>query len=326
MPAVQKVHIDKALTNISIGYTNEQFIADEIFKPVSVNKQSDKYYVYGMERFRQYDDLRAPGTEANEISWTLSDDSYYAEGHALRHPIADEEKQNADAEFDLEADATELVTEGILLNKEIDAANKLLDSNNYHNDLFITLGASGSPAKWSDYENSDPILDIKRAKEAIHRKSGLRPNVLIISEPVKNVLELHPRLLEVIKYVQRGIVTTDLMAAAFGVDRILVGSALKSDATNAGQVEPGQIEPLNYIWGNSAVLAYVPQRPGKKIPAIGYSFMWNKDGNGSVQVRKWYETGRRATIVEAERWYDQKIISNVAGFLFADVVDPLGTF
>lgn len=326
MPAVQKVHIDKALTNISIGYKNEQFIADEIFKPVSVNKQSDKYYVYGMERFRQYDDLRAPGTEANEISWTLSDDSYYAEGHALRHPIADEEKQNADAEFDLEADATELVTEGILLNKEIDAANKLLDSKNYHPDLFITLGASGSPAKWSDYENSDPILDIKRAKEAIHRKSGLRPNVLIISEPVKNVLELHPRLLEVIKYVQRGIVTTDLMAAAFGVDRILVGSALKSDVTNAGQVEPGQIEPLNYIWGNSAVLAYVPQRPGKKIPAIGYSFMWNKDGNGPVQVRKWYETGRRATIVEAERWYDQKIISNVAGFLFADVVDPLGTF
>ena len=176
-----------------------------------------------------------------------SDDSYYAEGHALRHPIADEEKQNADAEFDLEADATELVTEGILLNKEIDAANKLLDSNNYHNDLFITLGASGSPAKWSDYENSDPILDIKRAKEAIHRKSGLRPNVLIISEPVKNVLELHPRLLEVIKYVQRGIVTTDLMAAAFGVDRILVGSALKSDVTNAGQVEPGQIEPLIHL-------------------------------------------------------------------------------
>lgn len=326
MPAVQKVHIDKALTNISIGYKNEQFIADEIFKPVSVNKQSDKYYVYGMERFRQYDDLRAPGTEANEISWTLSDDSYYAEGHALRHPIADEEKQNADAEFDLEADATELVTEGILLNKEIDAANKLLDSKNYHPDLSITLGASGSPAKWSDYENSDPILDIKRAKEAIHRKSGLRPNVLIISEPVKNVLELHPRLLEVIRYVQRGIVTTDLMAAAFGVDRILVGSALKSNVTNAGQVEPGQIEPLNYIWGNSAVLAYVPQRPGKKIPAIGYSFMWNKDGNGPVQVRKWYETGRRATIIEAERWYDQKIISNVAGFLFADVVDPLGTF
>lgn len=99
-------------------------------------------------------------------------------------------------------DGTELVTDEILLNKEIDAANKMLDTKNYHKDLQITLGATGAPAKWSDYKNSDPILDIKKAKEAIHRKSGLRPNVLIISEPVKNVLEVHPRLLEVIKYVQ----------------------------------------------------------------------------------------------------------------------------
>lgn len=326
MPSVQKVHIDKALSNISIGYQNEQYIADKIFKEVPVKKQSDRYYIYGMERFRQYDDLRAPGTEANEISWALSDDSYFCEGHALRHAIADEERQNADDIFDLEADGTELVTEGILLIKEVDAANKVLDTNSYHKDLQITLGATDAPAKWSDYENSDPILDIKRAKEAIHRKSGLRPNTLIISEPVLNVLELHPRLLDVIKYVQRGIVTKDLIAVAFGVDQILVGSALKSNVTNQGQVEPGQIEPLNYIWGNSAVLAYIPPRPAKKTPALGYSYMWNKDGDGPIQVRKWYEVGRRATLIEAERWYSQKIVSNVAGFLFADVVDPLGTF
>lgn len=326
MPNVQKVHIDKALTNISIGYSNEQYIADQIFKPVPVNKQSDRYYVYGMEKFRQHDDHRAPGTEANEISWTLSDDSYYTENHALRHAIADESIQNADESFNLEASGTELVTEVILLNKEVDAANKILDASNYHRDLQITLGSTGAPAKWSDYENSDPILDIKRAKEAIHRKSGLRPNVLIISESVLNVLELHPRLLDVIKYVQRGIVTKDLIAVAFGVDQILVGSALKSNVQNQGQVEPGQNEPLNYIWGNSAVLAYVPNSASRMTPALGYSFMWNKDGDGPVIVRKWYEMGRRATIIEAERWYDQKIVSNVAGFLFADVVTPIGDF
>ena len=326
MPTVQKVHIDKALSNISIGYKNEQFISDQIFKPVNVDKQSDKYYVYGMERFRQHSDLRAPGTEANEIQWTLSDDTYFCEGHALRHVIADEEMQNADDEFDLEAEGTELVTEAILLNKEVDAANKVLDPSSYHPDLVITLGQGGAPAKWSDYDNSDPILDIQRAKEAIHRKSGVRANTLIISEPVFNVLKLHPKLIEIIKYVQRGIVTEELMAAAFGVDKILVGSALKSTVTNPGQAEPGQVERLNYIWGNSAVLAYIAPRPSKKSISLGYSFMWNKDGEGAVQVRKWYEVGRRATIVEAERWYDQKIISNVAGFLIADAIDPLNTF
>lgn len=324
MPTVQKLHIDKALTNISIGYSNEGYIADKIFKSVEVKKQSDRYYIFGMEKFRQHNDERAPGTEANEINWTLSDDTYFCEGHALRHAIADEEKQNADDGFDLESEGTELVSEGILLNKEIDGANKLLDGSNYHSDLQFAMGSAGNPAKWSDYDDSDPIKDIQVAKERMHKLSGIRPNVLVISETVYNVLKLHPRLLDVIKYVQKGIVSDDLMATAFGVDQILVGSGLKSTAMNPGQGNPGGREELQYIWGNSAVLGYVPSRPGKKQQALGYSFMWNKDGAGAVQVRKWYEVGRRATVVEAERWYSQKMISNVSGVLFQDVVTPLG--
>lgn len=319
MPSTQRLHLDKALTNISLGYANEQFIADQIFKPVIVGKQSDRYYVFGMERFRQNDDLRAPGTVANEIDWTFSDDTYFCEGHALKHFIADEEVQNADDSFDLETEGTELVTEGILLNKEIDGANKVLDPNNYHADLRLTLG-TGNNAKWSDYQNSNPILDVAMAKEAVHKKSGVRLNTLIISETVFNALKFHPKLLEVIQYVQRGIVTQELMASVFGVEQIFVGSALKSVVTNPGQAEAGQIEDLQYVWGNDAVLAYVPKRPGKKQIALGYSFMWNKDGAGAVQVYKWYEDNRRATMIQAERWYDQKIISNVAGFLFSSAV------
>lgn len=320
MPSAQKVHIDKALTNISIGYSNDEFIADKIFPTIQVDKQSDRYYVYGMERFRQHSDLRAPGTEANEIDWTLSDDTYFCEGHALRHRIPDEVERNADQEFDLKAEATELISEGILLNKEVDAANKVMNPNNYHPKLTTTLGVD-SP-KWSDYENSDPIKDVAKAKQILHQTSGVRPNTLIMSEQVLNVLKLHPALLDVIRYVQRGIVTEDLMKAAFGVENILVGSALKSNA-NAGQVPPGGVEELDYIWGNGVVLAYINPRPGRKRVSLGYSFEWNKDGLGSIQVRQWWEEGPKATFIEAERWYSQKIVSNVAGFLFNDVIDPV---
>lgn len=321
MPSVQKVHIDKALSNISIGYKNETYISESIFKSIAVEKQSDKYYVYGMESFRQHDDARAAGTEANEISWTLSDDAYFCEGHALRTVVADEEKQNADNEFELESDATELVSEGILLNKEVDAANKVLDANNYHADLKVTLG-SGGTYKWSDYENSDPILDIAKAREAVHKKSGVRANTLVISEPVFNILRRHPKLLALVTGIKVGIIGEDIMKLAFGVDQILIGSALKSTAKK-GQVAGGGLDPLSYIWGNSAVVAYIPTQPRKKQVALGYSFMWNKDGEGAVQVRKWYETGRRATVVEAERWYAHKMVSNVAGYLFSDAVTPL---
>lgn len=323
MPTVQKVHIDRLLTNISIGYSNEQYIADKIFKPVTVNKQSDKYYVHGMEKFRTHDDFRAPGTEANEINWTLSNDQFYTEGHALRHAIADEEKQNADEIFDLETEGTELVSEGILLNREIEAANQVLNPSNYHADLQINMGAVGQPAKWSDYTNSNPVLDVHKAKEGMHKKSGIRPNTLIMSEQVMNVLKMHPRLLDIIKYVQKGIVTEDLMKTAFGVDNIVVGSALKSSVMNPGQANAQGFDSLDYIWGNAVVLAYIAPKPGRKTVSLGYEFQWNKDGAGAVQVRKWYEVGRRATVVEAERWYAIKMISNVAGFMFNNAVDPL---
>lgn len=321
MPNVQKVHLDRALTDISIGYQNEQYIADKIFLPVAVDKQSDRYYVFGKEMFRQHEDKRAPGTEANEINWSLSLDTFYCEGHALRMPIADEEIQNADDTFNLESDATELVTEGILLNKEIDAANTLLDASNYAPELVHTMGGGGAnPAKWSDYTNSDPILDIAKAKQLMHKKSGLRPNALVISETVYNVLKLHPKILKLFSGISPvSIATEEQIRMALGVDRLIIGSALKSTASNVAQPDN-----LNYIWGNSAVLCYIPSRPGRKTQAIGYSFMWNKDGAGAVQVRSWYETSRRATVVEAERWYAHKMISNVAGFLFSDAVTPLG--
>lgn len=313
MPTAQRVHVDKMLSNISIGYSNEEYIADKIFKEVIVDKQSDKYYVYGKELFRQHNDLRAPGTEANEIRWTLSDDQYYAEGHALRTLITDEELQNADDVFELEKDATETVSEGILLNKEVDAASKVLDPDNYEDGLKVTLGVG--QAKWSDYDNSNPQLDIVNAKTALHRTAGIRANTLILSEPVFNALLLHPKLIALFSNVERSVLTIEHLKAAFNVKDILVGSALKSGATN-----PGQEDVLDYIWGNGAVLAYIAPRPGKRIISLGYSFMWNKDGDGPVQVRKWYDQGRRSTVIEAERWYDQKIVSKVAGFLFADAI------
>lgn len=320
MPNVQKVHIDKVLSNISLGYKNEQLIADQIFLPVPVGKQSDRYYVWGKEAFRLEDDARAAGTEANEINWTFSTDTYFCEGHALRHAIADEEKQNADDEFDLESEAVELLTSKILLNKENNAARIMLDANNYDSGLVYNMGGSNQPKKWSNFEDSDPILDIATAKEKVHKMSGVRLNTLVISETVYNVLKIHPKILKLFSGISPvSIATLEQIRLALGVDKILVGSALKSSANN-----PAQEDNLGYVWGNSAVLCYVPPKPGKKIQAFGYTFMWNKDGDGPVQVRKWYEPSRRATIIEAERWYSHKIISKVAGFLFADAITPIG--
>lgn len=315
MATMDMLHIDKALSNVSIAYQNSDFIADEIFKAVPVQKQSDKYYEYGFEHFSPADDSRAPTTEANEVDWKVSNDQYFAQGHALRALIADEEMQDADAEFDLEAESTELVTDKILLNKEIAAANLLTNPSNYYTGLSLALGSNGT-YQWSDYVHSNPQQDVLYALRTIHQLSGINANVMIVSRAVFDILKLHPVLIDLIKYTQRGVLTEELMAQLFGVEKILIGNALFN--SSADQFSPN----LNYIWGNNVVLGYVPPRAGRRVPALGYTFMWNKDGAGAVQVRKWYERSRRATVIEAERWYDMKIVSNMAGFVFTNTIAP----
>ena len=44
-PTMSDVHIDAALSELSIAYKNKSFIADQVFPLVTVEKQSDKYYV-----------------------------------------------------------------------------------------------------------------------------------------------------------------------------------------------------------------------------------------------------------------------------------------
>jgi hypothetical protein len=126
-----------------------------------------------------------------------------------------------------------------------------------------------------------------------------------------------------IQYVTTPVLSLEQLKVLLGIGNIIVGSAMKSSITNAGQANPATIDPLNYIWGNDAVLCYIAPAAGRKTISLGYTYEWNKGGLGAVQTRKWYETGRKATVVESEYWYSQKIISPYAGFLFSSAVTPL---
>ncbi|HBF33017.1 TPA: hypothetical protein DDW35_00500, partial [Candidatus Sumerlaeota bacterium] len=113
MPEVSQVHVNAALTNLSVAYRNPAFISDLIAPAVAVRKQQDRYFIYdaAREAFRSTNDLRAPGTQANEVDFALSTDSYYCEDHALVSVIPDEERENADPVIQPEIDRVEFLSD-----------------------------------------------------------------------------------------------------------------------------------------------------------------------------------------------------------------------
>ncbi len=313
MPDVSQVHIDVALTNVSISYSNPDYISDLIAPAVPVRKQSDKYFIYDpqRERFRQSNDRRAPGTEANEVDFALSTDNYFCEDHALEAVIPDEERENADPPLQADIDRTELLIDKMLLNKEIVLANRIRSGTDIPGETL------SEDEQWSDYEHSDPVSAVEAQKATIQSAVQVIPNVLVLSYPVYQKVRLHPRVIEKVQYVRLGVVGPDVLAQLFDVERVLVPRAFKNVAA------PGQTPNLQYIWGKDAFLCYVPPRPALKQVAFAYTFLWTV-APGSINghiVEVWRENRRKADMVRVQKYYDQKVIAPGAIYLWKNAVN-----
>ena len=316
------VHVDEVLTNISVGYPNNEFISERVAPAVRVTKQSDKYYIHGKEGWvlEPGSDVRAPGTVANEIpGLEVSTDTYFAVEHALQIPVTDEERQNADSPLSPDRDGTELVTSKVLLQRELIVRDLVQTAANYPGAHTVTLAGA---TQWSDYGagNSDPVGDVKTGIRQIHSVLFLEPTVGVFPYRVMSFLEDHPDFIERIKYSQPGVITADIIGSVIGMSNIVVPGAGHNTA------RMGQAESLAYIWGDDVLLAYVPSRPGLKIPAYMYEFVWRYP-NGQVQVvERWREPARKSDLVRVSRRYDHKFIAvdgtgdTIAGYLIKDAV------
>jgi hypothetical protein len=313
MPQPHEVHIDAALTNLSVGYRNPALIGDALAPVVPVRKQSDRYYILDAEReaFRASDDRRAPGAEANEVNFALSSDNYYCEDHALTSVIPDEERENADPAVQPNIDRTEFLRAKIDLNKEIALAATLTDTAVIAQNDTLSGGD-----QWDDYDASDPIAAIEAAKASIMAAVQALPNTLVLPYAVYAKVRLHPKVIERVAHGAPGAVGADVLAQIFDVERVLVPRAFKNTAA------PGQAAQMAHVWGKDALLCHVPARPALKQVALAYTFAWT-GAPGSVaghRVELWREERRKADVLRVQRYYDQKVIAAGAAFLWKSAV------
>jgi hypothetical protein len=312
MPEPSQVHIDAALTNVSLAYRNPDYIADIVAPPVAVRKQSDKYFVYDAERerFRRTDDRRAPGTAASEVDFKLSTDNYYCDDHALVSVIPDEERANADPAIQPDIDRTEFLTDKIDLNKEIVLATRIRTGTDIPGE---TLSGNN---QWSDYTNSDPVAAIEAKKATIMSAVQMMPNTLVLPYEVYQQVRLHPKVTDKVKYVTIGVLGADLLARLFEVERVLVPKAFQNVAAK------GQTPSLQYVWGKDAFLCYVPPKPALKQVTLAYTFFWTV-APGSVNgriVEVWRDPNRKADLIRVQKYYDQKIIAAGACYIWKNAV------
>lgn len=327
-PTQSDLHVNTPLTNISVAYLQDQdvYIADRVFPRVPVNKQSDLYWKYHKSEWRRTDvERRAPSTESPGVGWNVETDQYFAHVYAVHKDIDDQLRANADDAFNMDRDATRFVTDQLLLKRDIDWANTYFVSGVWDQELqgVASSPSSGQFLQW-DQSGSDPIGDVTTAVIQQRESTGKAPNVLVMNPYVLHALRQHDDILDRIKYTQRGIVTEDLLASLFGVNRILVTWATQN-ASERYQ-DPSATDDnaaYSFINGRHAALYYANESPSLMTPSAGYTFTWNGYLGGNdrgVRIKRFRQEAIASDRVEGEMTYDMKVVSSDCGYFFNDAV------
>jgi len=320
---MQNAHVDRALTNISVSYLQDAsaFIADKVFPIVPVKRQSDIFYIYSKADFmRDEAQVRGAATESAGGDYGVeAADPYYCRKHAFHKDVTPEERANYDEPLDADKDATDFVTQKMLIRREMQWATNFFKAGVWGTEIAGgDAAAEGTVIKWN-MPTSNPIQDITDAGVAMAGATGFKPNTLVLSPHAFNALKNHEDILDRIKYTQKGIVTEDLLATLFGVERVFVAWSVVNSAAK------GADAAVDFIMGKHALLCYSNPRPALRKPSAGYIFAWTGlEGSGAYGNRivrlPMDMLGLGTERIEGELAFDAKQICKDMGVFFKDIV------
>lgn len=311
-PSISAVHVDSILTNTSLAYIQsaDNFIATKVFPIVPVDKQSDLYFKYTKEDwFRDDAAVRADGAEAATSGYGLSTDSYYAYVYAIKKVIGDQTMANFDSPLDPLRDAAKFTAQLILNRMENQFVSDFIKTGLWGQDYQGTSsGTSGTTTfrQWSDFANSDPILDVEVWKAKILSTTGFEPNKMVLGYDVYQILRQHPDVIDRVKYTGSSVPDTNYLAELFGLQEVLVAKAVKNTALE------GQSGSFSFAFGKSALLVHSAPNPGILTPSAGYCFQWRgvSEGLGLTVGTKQYRLEQNAaTYVESQVAFANKAVA-----------------
>lgn len=311
--SLQQVHVDAALSQISVDFSNRMgYVAEQVAPLVPVQKQSDFYYVMGKQKLRRFDTTVSPGSDFQRIDLEWDKKGYFFEnGHGLEFAIPDQLRANADPGAQLDVQATKTLTENILIDQEYLLAQGPLASGNLTANGITNTTLSGTN-QWSDYFNSDPITVIDLAKTTVLNQVAVVPNAAVVNDKLFFTLRNHPRIIDRVKYTGSGVrspLSQDELRQALGLDYLFVATARYQTA------HEGQADALGPIWGNHFYLFYRPANPGLMEPAFMYTLLWVGQGFGQLMSR-YREQWRVQDVLQLQKYYLQQIISPGSAYVF----------
>ncbi|POS08035.1 hypothetical protein C3Y08_11100 [Burkholderia gladioli] len=304
------------LTSLLLGLGQGTFAAGRLFPALPQTLSGVTLAKTGDERLRRYNLRRAPGTATKRIDIKFEGVVYNVQQYSVEVPLprellreADESKKlNVAGYLDVSQMAMSTANDVLLLDYELEAASIATNPGSYAAGHSVAL-AGGT--KWSAATGT-PVTDINAASNTIRKKIGKRPNTLMLSADASTAIRANPEVKSYLPSTQQGPATDDQLKQIFNVANIVVGDAVWVNAEGVGQD----------VWGNNAVLAYVPTIGANGStnlslaePAFGFTNVL--EGHPFAET-PYYENGMKSWIYGATYERQPNVAYDTAGFLFTN--------
>jgi len=314
--------IQPRLTAITLAYRNQRLVADDVLPRVPVDSPLFKYSQYTLgDAFTVPDTRVGRKGDVNEIDWTASETEASTKDYGLEDAIPYYDIMAARAAqatqgvypIDPEARSTELLTDLVLLDREVRVSNLVMNPASYPSSNVKTYSTGAT--QWNATNTSaTPIQDITAAQDAMI----IRPNKAVMGRAVFTQLAQHPTIVKAYNGTtgDTGIVPEKFIANLFELDEIIVGEGWVNIA------KKGQAVSLQRVWGKSMVLYY--EAPVLYSPqgaaTFGFTAEWGQRLAGVIEQDS--DIGLRGgTRVRVGESVCEVIAGNNLGYLFQNCVN-----
>lgn len=303
-----------AAPRLDLGVAFLEFVKDEALGPTFIGAQvlpsfstprkEAKFSAVTRETLLQKPDAkRAMKGAYNRIVTGAKDKSYLCEEYGLEHPVDDDERSLYMNDFDADEAAAMAIGNGLLLNFEDRVQAAVIDT-------VLWTGASlftdNSASPWST-STTDIVGQVVAAKDKVRQNTGMEPNALIIgAAQLPNLLKNAD--IKKVHFPGAPLLTEAMirsaLAAIFGLEKLLVGRAVRNSAAEGAAFTGAD------IWGDTYVQVARLCEPGAPLwsPCVGRSFLWAPSSAEELVMEQYREEQTRGDVFRGRHSVDEVII------------------
>jgi len=291
---------------IQASQANQGFIGTDVFPIYNSSVRAGQYLKLQLgnaELLNSDASKVAPGSAYPRSARAFDNDNFTCVEFGLEEVVPDALASDVSRFFGLETETAKILLRNIQIGHEAECATALFDNSTF------TATAALVNYTVTNLSTINFVADVANAKQRLLKK-GVMANTVVMNQEVFDLVRRSPltqnQFFGVVATDSRRLLSEQEIAAAAGVDQVLVSKAAKNSAAKGQTFSGSFIFPTTFV--------AVGQTAGGDFASggAGRTIVWSEDASAPFVAESYRDEGRRSNILRVRSNRVVKVIDSTA--------------